>query len=96
VLEACNITEGRNLKIIKGWRKISNQGGYVNEKTGQTLVISKKEFSSKYHILLFAGEQTDNADGKKISPEYAKETKADAFALDWMEKHPNGIQETNE
>ena len=82
------------MKIIKGWKKISNQGGYVNEETGQTLIVSKKEFSANYHVLLFAEEQTDEAKSKKISPEFPKETKADAFALDWMEKHPNGTIES--
>ena len=81
------------MKIIKGWKKISNQGGYVNEDTGQTLIISKREFSSKYHVLLFAGEQIEESEGQKISPEFSKETKAEAFALDWMEKHPKGIAE---
>ena len=73
------------MKIIKGWKKISNQGGYVNEITGQTLIISKKEFSANYHVLLFAGEQTNEEESKKISPDFSKETKAEAFALDWME-----------
>lgn len=81
------------MKIIKGWKKISNEGGYVNETTGQTLIIAKKDFSQDYHVLLFIGEQTANAEGKKISPNFSKETKAEAFALDWMGKHPNGIIE---
>jgi hypothetical protein len=85
-----------NLKIIKGWKKISNQGGYVNEETGQTLIVSKKEFSANYHVLLFAGEQTGGAEGKKISPEFSKETKAEAFAFDWMQKHPKGTVEPKE
>ena len=84
------------MKIIKGWKKISNQGGYVNEETGQTLIVSKKEFSANYHVLLFAGEQTDKDEGKKISPDFSKETKAEAFALDWMGKHPNGAIETKD
>ena len=84
------------MKIIKGWKKISNQGGYVNEITGQTLIISKKEFSANYHVLLFAGEQTNEEESKKISPDFSKETKAEAFALDWMGKHPNGTIETKD
>jgi len=83
------------LKIVKGWKKISNQGGYVNEVTGQTLIVAKKEFSENYHILLFVGEETDKAEGKKISPEFSKMAKAEAYALDWMEKHPKGT-ETNQ
>ena len=82
------------MKIIKGWKKISNQGGYVNEETGQTLIVSKKEFSSKYHALLFAGEQTDE-EGKQISPDFLKDTQAETFALDGW-KHPNGMLETKD
>jgi len=33
------------IKVIKGWRRMSNQGCYVNEITGQTLIVLKKEFS---------------------------------------------------
>jgi hypothetical protein len=43
--------------------------------------------------LLFIGEQTNKAESKKISPEFSKETKAEAFALNWMGKHPNGMIE---
>jgi len=81
---------GTALRIIKGWKKISNQGGYVNDTTGQTVIISKKEFSQNFHVLLFAGQETSKEEGKKISPEYSTKTKAEACAIDWMEKHPNG------
>ncbi len=80
------------MRIIKGWKKISNQGGYVNDSTGQTLIVSKKEFSEKYHVLLFIGEQTDKNDSKRISPEFLTEDKAEAFAISMMEKYPNGIE----
>ncbi len=82
------------MKIIKGWKKISNQGGYVNETTGQTLIVAKKDFSENYHVSLFVGEQTDKVEGKKISPEFSKKIKAEAFAIDWMGKHPNGTAES--
>lgn len=79
------------MKIIKGWRKISNQGGYLNETTGQTLVVSKKEFSQTYHVSLYIGKQTTEADSKRVSPEFATISKAEAYAFDWMEKHPTGV-----
>ncbi len=79
------------MKLIKGWKRISNQGGFVNESTGQTLIVSKKEFSENYHVLLFAGQQTTKNESKRISPEFSTEAKAEAFAIDLMEKHPNGI-----
>ena len=82
------------MKIIKGWKKISNQGGYVNENTGQTLIVAKKEFSENYYLQLFVGQQTGKAEGTKISPEFSKKTKAEAFAMDWMEKHPSGMLES--
>ena len=95
-MKACNrITRWRNkLKIIKGWKKISNQGGYINENTGQTLIVAKKEFSENYHVLLFVGEETNKAESKKISPEFSKKTEAEAVALNWMGKHPNGMMES--
>jgi hypothetical protein len=95
-MKACiKVTGTRNkLKIIKGWKKISNQGGYINENTGQTLIVTKKEFSENYHVMLFSGEQTNTAENKKISPEFSKKPKAEAFALNWMEKHPNGMIES--
>lgn len=78
------------MKLIKGWKKISNQGGYVNESTGQTLIVSKKEFSKNFHVLLFAGQQTEKNEGKRISPDYSSQSKAEAFAIAWMEKHTHG------
>lgn len=78
------------MKLIKGWKKISNEGGFVNEITGQTLIVSKKEFSQNYLVLLFVGEQTNKNEGKKISPDFRTESKAEAFAIDWMGKHPDG------
>ena len=65
-------------------------GGFLNETTGQTLVIAKKEFGIHYHVLLFAGERTEDAEGKKVSPDFPTETKASAFAVNWMKKNPNG------
>jgi hypothetical protein len=79
------------LKLIKGWKKISNEGGFVNETTGQTLIVSKKEFSENYHVLLFIGEQTDKKESKPISPDFRTETKAEDFAINWMGKHTNGM-----
>jgi hypothetical protein len=78
------------MKIAKGWRKISNRRGFLNENTGQTVVVAKKEFGLHYHVLLFAGERTKEVDGKKISPDYSTEEKAEAWALNWMKKNPNG------
>ena len=79
------------MKLIKGWKKISNEGGFVNEITGQTLIVSKKEFSQNFNILLFVGEQNKRENSKQISPDFRTEAKAEAFAINWMEKHPNGM-----
>ncbi len=78
------------MKIVRGWKRISHKGGFVNEVTGETLVIAKKEFGEHYHVLLFSQERTDDAQGNKISPEYSSEAKAEAFAMNWMKKNPNG------
>jgi hypothetical protein len=78
------------MKTILGWRRISNEGGFVNETKGQTLVIRKKEFGAQYRVLLFNGKETKDADGKKISPDFATASKAETYAIDWMQKNPNG------
>jgi hypothetical protein len=85
------LVEGREMKLIKGWKKLKHECGFLNDCTGQTLVVCKKEFSQNYHVLLFPGRQIEKGDSKKISPDFPTETKADAFAVDWMEKHPNGL-----
>jgi hypothetical protein len=78
------------LKTIKGWRRISNDGGFLNETTGQTLVVAKKEFGEDYHVLLFVQEQTEDSKGKKISPDFPTKAKAEVFAINWMLKNPEG------
>jgi hypothetical protein len=81
------------LKIIGGWRKMDRQRGFLNETTGQNLVVSKKEFSPTYVALLFPPVRIDDK-GETISPAYATAAKAEAYALGWMEKHPKGTEST--
>jgi hypothetical protein len=76
------------LKIIKGWRRIDNQRGHINATTGQNLVVIKKEFGEHYLVMLFPTARNGDVEGRKISSEYATESKAEAFAMDWMNKHP--------
>ena len=83
------------MKIVKGWRKMDRQRGFVNEITGQNLVVTKKEFSSEYVVLLFSKVRVDDK-GEAISPAYATASKAEAYALNWMEKHPRGAESTRE
>ena len=77
------------MRIIEGWARIDNERGYLNVTTGQTLLVSKKQFGQHYLVLLFP-EVGSRGDGKKISPEYATKSKAEAFAFDWMKKNPKG------
>jgi hypothetical protein len=79
------------LKIVKGWRKMDRQRGFVNETTGQNLVVTKKEFGTEYVILLFPRVRIDD-EGETISPAYATASKAEAFGLSWMAKHPTGME----
>ena len=65
--------------------------GFINEITGQNLVVAKKEFGTHYVVLLFPRVRIDNK-GETISPEYATAPKAEAYALDWMMKHPTGTK----
>jgi hypothetical protein len=78
------------MKIIKCWKRLSHEDGYLNDSTGQTVVVLRKEFSNNYHVRLFECGQTGKDEGNTISPDYPTKVKADAFAVDWMQKHPNG------
>ena len=78
------------MKTLLGWRRISNQGSFQNETTGQTLVVAKAEFGSHYRVMLFEGRYKEKEGGEKLSPEYPNEMKAEAFAIDWMTKNPKG------
>ena len=81
------------MKIIEGWKKIDNKRGYLNVTSGQNLTVAKKQFGQHYVVLLFP-EPGANDEGDVISPEYATESKAEAFALDWMNKNPKGTKQT--
>ena len=78
------------MKIIRCWKRLSHECGYQNDTSGQIVAVLQKEFSNNYHVRLFECGQTEKDDGKTISPDYASKAKADAFAEDWMQKHPNG------
>ena len=79
------------MKIVEGWRRIDNQKGFVNATTGQNLVVTKKEYGEHYLVLLFPMVRNDD-EGRKVSPEFPTESKAGSFAMDWMNKHPRGIE----
>jgi hypothetical protein len=78
------------MKTLKGWRILSHHEGYLNETTGETLIVAKAEFGLHYRVVLFEGKRKEEKEGKKISPDYPTEAKAEAFAFDWMTKNPNG------
>jgi hypothetical protein len=77
------------MKDIEGWKRIDNDRGYLNVTTGQNLIVSKKQFGQHYLVLLFS-EMRNGDEGTAISPEYATASKAEAFAVKWMENHPKG------
>jgi hypothetical protein len=80
------------MEIVKGWRRIDNQRGYVNATTGQNLIIAKTEFGEQHLVMLFPIVKKNDEKGRKISPEYASKSKAEAFAVNWMNKHINGAE----
>ena len=82
---------GNEIKTIKGWKRLKHEGGYLNEFTGQTLIVAKKKFSSNYYVLVFIAQQTEEKDGRPISPDFSTEAKAETYAVNLMTKHPNGI-----
>jgi hypothetical protein len=77
------------MKIVKGWRRIDNHRGFMNATTGQNLIVTKKQYGEHYLVLLFPRVKNDE-EGRKISPEFPTEAKAELFAMDWMTKHPKG------
>jgi len=79
------------VKIVKGWKKIDNQRGYINATTEQNLIVTKKQYGEHYLVMLFPKVRNSD-EGRKISPEYPTESKAESFATDWMNKHPKGAE----
>jgi hypothetical protein len=79
------------VKIVKGWRRIDNQRGYMNLTTEQNLVITKKQFGEHYLAMLFPKGKNHDDEGK-VSPAFSIKSKAESFALDWMNKHPEGTE----
>jgi len=70
---------------------MDRQRGFVNETTGQNLVVTKKEFGAHYVVLLFPRVRVDDK-GETVSPEYATASKAEAYAMNWMAKHQRGAE----
>jgi hypothetical protein len=79
------------VKTVEGWRRIDNQRGYMNATTGQNLVVTKKQYGEHYLVLLFPEIRNDD-EGRKMSPDFPTKSKAESFAIDWMNKHPRGIE----
>jgi hypothetical protein len=80
------------MRIVEGWKRIDNQRGYINATTGQNLVVTKAEYGEHYFVMLFPMIRNDDEKGRKISPRYESEPRAEAFAMDWMNKHPRGLK----
>jgi hypothetical protein len=77
------------MRIVEGWKRIDNQRGYINATTGQNLIVEKKQYGEHYSVRLFPEMRNDN-EGRRVSPEFRTESKAEAFAMGWMNKHPKG------
>jgi hypothetical protein len=77
------------MRIVEGWRRLDNRRGYINATSGQNLVVKKKQYGEHYSVRLFPEMRNDD-EGRRISPEFLTESKAEAFALDWMSQHPKG------
>jgi hypothetical protein len=78
------------VKIVEGWRRIDNQRGYINATTEQSLAVTKKQYGEHYLVLLFPKIRNDH-EGTKVSPEFPTRSKAESFAMAWMDKHPKGV-----
>lgn len=77
------------MRILEGWRRIDNERGYMNATTGQNVSVTKNQFGEHYSVLLVPRTENDEEE-RKVSPEFATRSKAEAFAVDWMSKHPRG------
>ena len=64
----------------------------MNETTEQNLVVTKKQYGEHYVVLLFPKVNNDDDEGKIMSPEFPTESKAESYAMDWMNKHPRGVK----
>ena len=80
------------MKPLKGWKNLSHDRGFMNENTGQILIVKKKEFGDHYLVWLFPDQTDDDSKGRKISPEFQTSSKAEAFAIDWMKKNHDGTK----
>ena len=67
------------MKIVKGWRRIDNQRGYINATTGQNLIVTKKQYGEHYIVLLFPRAENNDDEGRKISQKFPTESKAESF-----------------
>lgn len=85
------MVEELSMKMVNGWRRIDNARGYINDTSDQNVVVAKKEFGAHYVVQLFPKVRIDDK-GKTISPAYATASKAEAYAINWMEKHPKGAE----
>jgi len=81
------------IKDMKGWKILKHECGYFNEATGQTLVVTQKQYGQDYIVWVFVGprQPTDQKDGRVISPEFPTEAKALVYAVNLMTKNPDGI-----
>ena len=79
------------MKIIKGWKMLSHECGYLNDVIRANCWLFQKKNSATTIMFGFLSLGKSRKDeGKTISPDYATKSKADAFAENWMLKHPNG------
>lgn len=76
---------------MEGWRRIDNRRGYINATSGQNLVVKKKPYGEHYSVRLFSQTKNEANEEIRVSPEFATESKAQAFAMGWMDKHPRGV-----
>jgi hypothetical protein len=63
----------------------------VKEIAGQNLVITKKDFGPEHAVLLFPKVKIDDKE-ETVLPTYATASKAETYALNWMEKRPTGAE----
>ena len=74
------LLEFDKIKLLRGWSRIDNGRGFLNETTEQNIVVTKKPLGQHFIVLLFpAIKAKAETEGRKVSPEFPAEAKATAL-----------------
>lgn len=70
------------MEIVKRWRRIDDQRGYMDVTTEQNLAITKRQFGEHYSAMLSPKGKNPDTRGGRVSQSFLTKSKAELFALD--------------